>query len=125
VRILVIDDEEITRDLAQRILIRAGFEVLAVESGQVGLKMFSENFHQIDLVLLDFTMDDMLGMEMFNRIRETSPDLPCIISSGEELGYNELPDELNQNVCFLQKPYRAMQLSEMVSQLLSEVGKQV
>lgn len=125
VRILIIDDEEMIRSLAQRILTRGGFDVLTAESGQSGLKLFSENFHQIDLVLLDLTMDDMPGIETLKRIREISPDLPCIISSGQEPGPNELPDELNRNVCFLQKPYRAMQLSEMVNQILSQVGKQV
>jgi len=121
VRILIIDDEEMIRSLAQRILTRGGFDVLTAESGQSGLKLFSENFHQIDLVLLDLTMDDMPGIETLKRIREISPDLPCIISSGQEPGPNELPDELNQNVCFLQKPYRAKQLSEMVSQILSKI----
>lgn len=120
-RILVIDDEEMIRSLAQRILARAGFDVLAVESGQGGLKLFSENFHQIDLVLLDLTMDDMPGIETLKRIREISPDLPCIISSGQEPGPNELPDELNRNVCFLQKPYRTKQLLEMVSQISSKI----
>lgn len=124
-RILVIDDEEMIRSLAQRILIRAGFDVLTAESGQSGLKLFSENFHQIDLVLLDLTMDGILGVDTLKRIRETSPNLPCIISSGQEPGSNELPYELNRNVCFLQKPYRTKQLLEMVSPLLSEVGKQV
>ena len=124
-RILVIDDEEMIRSLVQRILTREGFDVLTAESGQSGLRLFSENFHQIDLVLLDLTMDDMPGIETLKRIREISPNLPCIISSGQEPGLNELPDELNQNVCFLQKPYRTKQLLEMVSQILSQVGKQV
>lgn len=121
-RILVIDDEEMIRSLTQRILIRAGFagfDVLTAESGQSGLKLFPENFHQINLVLLDLTMDDMPGIETLKRIREISPGLPCIISSGQEPGPNELPDELNRNVCFLQKPYRTKQLLEMVSHTIS------
>ncbi len=125
VRILVIDDEEMIRSLAQRILTREGFDVLKAESGQSGLKLFSEKFYQIDLILLDLTMDGIPGVETLKRIREISPNLPCIISSGQEPGPNELPDELNQNVCFLQKPYRTKQLLEMVSQILSQVGKQV
>ena len=124
-RILVIDDEEMIRSLAQRILTREGFDVLTAESGQSGLKLFSENYYQIDLILLDLTMDGIPGVDTLKRIREISPNLPCIISSGQEPGPNELPDELNQNVCFLQKPYRAKQLSEMVNQILSQVGKQV
>ena len=122
-RILVIDDEEMIRSLAQRILTREGFDVLTAESGQSGLKLFSENFLQIDLILLDLTMNDIPGVETLKRIREISPNLPCIISSGQEPGPNELPDELNQNVCFLQKPYRAKQLLEMVSQILSKIDR--
>ena len=80
-RILIIDDEEMIRDLTENILTRAGFDVLTADSGQSGLELFSENFHQIDLVLLDLTMDDIPGMEILKRIREISPHLPCIISS--------------------------------------------
>lgn len=124
-KILVIDDEEMIRSLAQKILTRAGFEVLTAESGYSGLTLMSEKPHQIDLVLVDLTMDDMPGVETLRRIREIRPGLPCIISSGQTPTPDELPDELNRNVRFLQKPYRAKQLAEMVDQILSEVGKQV
>lgn len=122
--VLVIDDEEMIRTLTQKILLRAGFDVLTAESGQRGVQLYSERSGQIDLVLLDLTMDDIPGVEVLRKIREISGDLPCIISSGQPPGTDEIPDELQRNVYFLQKPYRANQLSDMVGQILSGVQKQ-
>jgi len=124
VTVLVIDDEEMIRTLTQKILLRAGFDVLTAESGQRGVQLYSERSGQIDLVLLDLTMDDIPGVEVLRKIREISGDLPCIISSGQPPGTDEIPDELQRNVYFLQKPYRANQLSDMVGQILSGVQKQ-
>jgi two-component system cell cycle sensor histidine kinase/response regulator CckA len=122
--VLIIDDEEMIRDLAQKILMRAGFDVLSAPTGQSGVQLYAERYSQIDLVLLDLTMEDMPGLETLKKLREVSPDLPCLISSGHAPGGYELPEELNHNVYFLQKPYRANQLTEAVNQMLSRVPRQ-
>ena len=121
-RVLVIDDEEMIRDLAQKILTKAGYNVLLAESGQDGFRLYSENSHKIDLVLLDLIMEDVPGVETLQRIRKISPDVPCIISSGQAPTPGDIPDELNRNTYFLQKPYRAGQLTEMVKQIAVEVS---
>ncbi len=122
--VLIIDDEEMIRDLAQKILMRAGFDVLTAESGQSGVQLYAERHSQIDLVLLDLTMEDMPGLETLKKLREVSPDLPCLISSGHGPRVYEVPEELNHNVSFLQKPYRANQLTDAVNQVLSGVPRQ-
>jgi len=124
VTVLIIDDEEMIRTLTQKILSRAGFDVLTAESGQKGIQLYSERRGQVDMILLDLTMDDISGVEVLRKIREISGDLPCIISSGQPPGTHEIPDELQWNVYFLQKPYRANQLSDLVGQILSGVQKQ-
>ena len=115
--VLIIDDEEMIRDLVEKVLTKAGFDVLTAASGRSGLALFSQYHFRIDLIVLDLLMDDLSGVETLRRIREVSPDLPCIISSGEAPAPDELPDELNHNVRFLQKPYHASQLLEMISQV--------
>lgn len=122
--ILVIDDEEMIRELAQSILRHAGFEVLTAESGQSGIRLYAEGTSLIDLVMLDLTMDDMSGVETLRRLREVSPDLPCIISSGQAPDLSDIPQELSRHVYFLQKPYRASQLAEMCHQAVAGVRKQ-
>ncbi|MFQ6008348.1 MAG: response regulator [Candidatus Zixiibacteriota bacterium] len=122
--VLIIDDEEMIRDLALKILTRAGFDVLTAPTGQSGLELYAEHQSQVDLVLLDLTMEDMPGLETLKRLREVSPDLPCLISSGSVPGIYDLPEELKHNVQFLQKPYRANQLTEAVNQMLRGLPRQ-
>ncbi len=116
-KILVIDDEEMIRSLAQRILLRAGHEVLLAEDGQAGFEMFSNNPGDIDLVLLDLTLQGTPGMETLAQIRAIVNDVPCIISSGNFPEQGLVPAELDHHVAFLQKPYRASQLTDVVNSL--------
>ncbi len=118
VRILVIDDEEMIRSLAERILTRAGYEVVTASSGTDGYRLFKENGDEIDLVLLDLTMDGMTGVEVLSYLRELSPDIPCIFSSGQPMAEEDLPPTCRHNTFFLLKPYRANVLVEAVKQFL-------
>jgi DNA-binding NtrC family response regulator len=119
VRILIIDDEEMIRTLAQRILTRAGHDVLVAESGDKGLELFRVNQSEVDLILLDYMMNGLSGIETLEQIREIAPGKPCIISTGQGIVSDEIPSNLRENTYFLQKPYRANQLAELVQQILS------
>ena len=124
VTVLIIDDEAMIRDLVQNILTFAGFEVLTAETGQSGIRLFAEHHSLIDLILLDLIMDDLPGIETLKKLREISPDVPCIISSGQAPDPREIPSELNANVYFLQKPYRAGQLTDMCHQAMRQAQGQ-
>jgi PAS domain S-box-containing protein len=83
--VLVIDDEPSVRDVASAILEKAGFEVLVAASGAEGLERFRASADRIVAVLLDMTMPDFSGEEVFAELRKVRPDVPVILSSG----YNE------------------------------------
>jgi len=118
-KILVVDDEQMIRDLASRILTRAGYEVELAESGREGVDRFNQLGTDVGLVLLDLSLDDLSGEDVLSHLRHTAPDLPCIISSGHSLDNFELPESLKPNTHFLEKPYRASQLSQLVADILS------
>ncbi len=118
-KILVVDDEQMIRDLAARILTRAGYEVELAESGRAGVDRFHQIGSDIGLVLLDLSLDDLSGEEVLAQLRSSAPNLPCIISSGHSLANFELPEPLKSNTHFLEKPYRAVQLSQLVEDILS------
>jgi two-component system cell cycle sensor histidine kinase/response regulator CckA len=112
--VLVVDDEEIVRSLAQAALERAGFEVLAAVDGQSAIDLFRERHAEIDAVVLDLTMPRLGGAEVFQEIRSIDPEARVILTSG----YNEQdatrrfqPSEL---AGYIQKPYRAVALVEKV-----------
>ena len=117
-KILVIDDEEIIRTLAQRILNKAGYEIALAENGKSGVEKFQAEKDQIEAVICDMVMDDMSGFEVLSEIRKENPTIPGVISSGNPYNPDDVPDDIKDNIHFLQKPYRAKQLSELVQSIL-------
>ncbi|MDH3890398.1 MAG: response regulator [candidate division Zixibacteria bacterium] len=119
-KVLVVDDEDMILSLATKILTRQGYEVVTAYSGDEGLKLYAQQTDQIDLLLLDLTMPGISGLETLRRARKITPGLPCIISSGQLTDQDHIPDELMGGLHFLQKPYRADQLSSLVKEILSK-----
>ena len=117
-KVLVVDDEEMILSLTTKILERQGYEVTTACSGEEGLRFCSEQPDQIDLMLLDLSMPGLSGVETLRRVRQTCPDLPCIISSGYDADWDHIPEDMKANVHFLQKPYLANELTELVSSIL-------
>ncbi len=118
IRILVVDDEEMIRMLAQKILERSGYEVLLAESGEEGIKQAESASNSLDLVVVDMSMEGLSGIDTIGRLRKLMPDLPAIISTGHLVDISEIPSELAPNTSFLQKPYRATDLSDAVKEVL-------
>lgn len=67
--ILVVDDDPVSRTLLERILIRAGYKVTAVENRPEALRTLNENFFSI--VISDWMMPEMDGIELCKAIRNT------------------------------------------------------
>lgn len=79
-RILVIDDDENTRDILRRMLTRRGYEVLEAENGFEGIRCFQEE--GADLVVTDVLMPEKEGLETIQELREEFPSLKIIVMSG-------------------------------------------
>ena len=104
-RVLVIDDEDLVRDVTRTVLQHAGYDVLEAEDGAAGLQVIRTQGDRIDMVLLDLTMPRMGGVEVFAEIKKRCPDLPVVLMSGYSRGNvlklfaDALPDD------FLEKPF--------------------
>jgi signal transduction histidine kinase/ActR/RegA family two-component response regulator len=81
-RVLVVDDEEVVRDVLQEALENEGCEVIAAESGEEALRLYDENKGQIDLVFTDIGLSEMTGWELVTAIRKRSETIPLAIVSG-------------------------------------------
>ena len=117
--ILVVDDEESVRAVAQLILERSGFAVLTAVDGREALDVFRAHRDEIALVLLDLTMPHLSGEETLQELRRISADVRVILSSG----YNEQEvagrDAGKSPVRFIQKPYSPSALIEKVREALA------
>lgn len=76
VRILAVDDEEVVRNLLQRTLAEAGYDVTTVADGEEALSAVSQG--EVEVVLLDIKMPGMSGIEVLGKLTTDWPDI-CVI----------------------------------------------
>jgi class 3 adenylate cyclase len=83
-KLLVVDDDEPSRDMLARRLRKRGYEVEVADSGRAALRKIESD--RFDLVLLDFMMPEMSGIEVLENLRPTwsANELPVIMVTGKE-----------------------------------------
>jgi len=118
--ILFVDDEEINRVVGSDTLDLIGYEVITASGGSEALEIYKQSQKDIDLVIIDFMMPGMNGIETFIQMREFDSDCKIILSSG----YSDHEDikkmrQLGLNG-ELKKPYRIDELSQLLENVLSK-----
>ena len=116
--ILLIDDDPDVRRVGSRMLDLLGSEVLTAADGQEGLEVFQGSADEITCVILDLTMPEMGGEEVFGELRRLRPDVRVILSSG--FNAQEMTQRfVGQGLAgFIQKPYRVANLQEILNRVL-------
>ncbi|MFA7402737.1 MAG: response regulator [Pelobacteraceae bacterium] len=119
--ILLVDDEEILRDVGCDLLEELGYTVYLAENGEQALEVFSAHRNDISLVMLDMIMPKMGGKETFLRLREQDPSVKVLFCSG--FNREGTGDELVGMGAggFIQKPYNRSELSQAVVRVLKQV----
>jgi CheY-like chemotaxis protein len=116
--VLVIDDEEPVREAVCDILEIEAIEVITAADGLEGIKLFEQNHGEIDLVLLDLSMPGLGGVETFSRLRKIDATVPVLMSSGYNQKEVDSQFSGEQPAGFLQKPYSADILVDIVMRQL-------
>jgi signal transduction histidine kinase/ActR/RegA family two-component response regulator len=118
--ILVVDDEDVVRTLARRVLERSGYTVLTAVDGEDAMEQFRCHGPDIDLVLSDLTMPGMTGVECLLAMRQVRPDISFVLSSGYSVdtAYQELVQGPLASAGFLAKPYAPQELLASVRSTL-------
>jgi signal transduction histidine kinase len=112
--ILMVDDEDLVLNMGRTILAAFGYQVLTASSGTKALEILSTSKSPINLVITDLVMPQMSGRELIGKIRDLSPGLPILCTSGYVRATgNENP------ATFLQKPFTSQDLLRRVKQLLT------
>lgn len=116
--ILIVDDEEMVRGVAVKMIERMSFNTLAAANGKEAVDIFRENSDKIDMVLLDFKMPRMNGIETFEQIRRIKADTKIVLTSGfNEAEATKRFTGLNLTG-FIQKPYLYDKLNDRIRQIL-------
>lgn len=119
-RILVVEDEDTVRLVMERSLEHLGYQVFAADSGRQALEIFQKDVNQFDLVVLDMMMPEMSGDELFFKLRELNPSVPCLIASGYA-SEKRTGKMISAGKCgFIQKPFGVDDLAAEVRRCIDE-----
>jgi two-component system, cell cycle sensor histidine kinase and response regulator CckA len=122
--VLVVDDEEMVRRLAARMLATLGFRVLVAGSGQEAVRLLRRGAHRIDGVVTDVAMPGIGGRELGETIAQCWPQIRVLYMSGFAAGRMVTEGSLDPAVPFIQKPFTSEQLGRKVRELLAPTLEQ-
>lgn len=115
--IVVIDDHDPTLDFMKEALTRMGYTPLMAEGGSRGLELCRSN--DVHLVLTDYLMPEMSGLEVAEKIKALPQPLPVILASASHQQFDE--DLYRRGVdYFLNKPFRLDELESVIQAALHQ-----
>ncbi|WP_448660378.1 ATP-binding protein [Sphingomonas sp. CJ99] len=115
--ILLVEDEDMVRAVAERALARQGYRVLTADNGEVAMQMLADGVRP-DLLITDVVMPVMDGPTLVGHVRREFPDLPILFMSGyaEEQARRQITID---NVGFLPKPFSVQQLAQAARDVMT------
>jgi nitrogen-specific signal transduction histidine kinase/CheY-like chemotaxis protein len=122
--VLIIDDEEVARQLGLLTLANLGYRVLLASNGDEGLEVYRQNMEEISLVLLDVTMPEMGGADVLASLSAMSRKVPVLLTSGYDESMVGSMTPVRYLSGFLQKPYTPEVLARAVREVLNNAGEQ-
>jgi nitrogen-specific signal transduction histidine kinase/ActR/RegA family two-component response regulator len=122
--ILLVEDEELVRNLAGEILGMNGYRVLTAANGIEALRICTEHIGQIDLMVTDVVMPQMGGRELAERIGTVRPETKVLYMSGYTDDAIVRHGILDDSVLFIQKPFSFERLTRKVREALDQTWPQ-
>ncbi len=114
--ILVVDDEEVVRDVLLRILGSQGYEVTTVDTAGEGLRCLEDGAY--DVLLLDLMLPDRPGMEVLKEVRASDPDLAVIMITAYATVQNAVEAMRAGAFHYLTKPFKNPEVLALVGNAL-------
>ncbi|HXV44800.1 MAG TPA: ATP-binding protein, partial [Anaerolineae bacterium] len=116
--ILLVEDEDLVRDLTRTVLLEHGYRVLEASGGSQALSISEQYQNPIDLLATDVVMPHMSGRELAERLLLLRPDIKILYMSGytdDIIVHHGLADP---SITFLQKPFTPAELAHKVREVL-------
>lgn len=118
-RVLMVDDEIFIREMGSDVLSMLGCVPTVASDGLEAWRIFRNDPDNFDVIVSDYQMPEMTGIELAYSVHQLRPKTPIIISTGFASGFSEKNAE-DLGVCFiLKKPYVIQQLKDAITEAVS------
>jgi|ERR1700691_1140372 two-component system, cell cycle sensor histidine kinase and response regulator CckA len=117
--VLLVEDEEVVREITGQVLTHAGYDVLESGSPREALRVATKHPGKIDLLLTDVVMPEMNGVELADRLHNLRPDLITILMSGYTEGNAVRRISAAGSAVYIQKPFTIETLLARVAEALN------
>jgi len=117
--VLVVDDEELVREVEGTLLQRIGYNTLMASNSREACQLFKDKYEQIDLVILDMIMPDENGATTYKRLKRINPDVKVLIATGymKNVNVDEILDDIPNQL--IMKPFKLGELTNKIDTILS------
>lgn len=125
--ILVVDDNEETREIVQDMVEELGYPTMAAANPEDAVSVFSRNPNQIDLMITDIVMPEGDGPDLVREILKISPRVKVIFMSGyaeDEIVHDAVYKVQDTNAAFIKKPFTLADIRILIDQQLGDTGDQ-
>jgi two-component system response regulator YesN len=121
-RLLVVDDIELVLECTCDFLQAVGFQTFSAKNADEALRILVHE--KIDLLLTDFNMPGISGLELIAQVRSRWPDVKCVLASGylDETIERRIVNEFKAGT--LRKPYNVADAAELVRKMLEPVPEE-
>ena len=118
--IMLVDDEELMRDLGRELLEDAGYRVVVASNGQHAIDLYRSAWKEISLVVLDFIMPDLNGGQVYVQLKSINPQMKTLFCTGfaEDEMMTELLDKYGLRA--IEKPFKPVRLLKLMQELLNK-----
>jgi CheY-like chemotaxis protein len=114
--VLVVDDEDVVRELVSRTLKESDYRVLQASHGAAAIGLMEREANAVDLVISDLMMPVLGGKELGDWMRQHAPAVPLLFISGYPRAYLEAHNLFDPTVPMLRKPFLPSRLLEVVEE---------
>lgn len=117
--ILLVEDEDVVRNLVREILTNKGYKVLEASSGYEALAICESRTDSIHLLLTDVIMPKMSGLELKDGVQKLIPEIKVLLMSGYSDDSISPANGLGANTAFIEKPFTPDNLAHKVREALT------
>ena len=120
--VLIVEDDDALREVAQRILTDTGYQVLVASDGATAIELASAHGVHVDLLVTDVVMPKMMGKAVAERVKAIFPEIRVLFMSGYAYPVLTSQGVLDANVILIEKPFTATSLLDRVQSALGHAA---